>query len=78
MYPHKKNQKKKTPEEHKLLLKKRYIIEHVFSRVKNYYRIMVRKDKLLITYMGFYFLASMLAPKKWVVIISYIVSGEPL
>ena len=32
VYPHRRNQKEKTPKKHKVLLKKRYVVENVFSR----------------------------------------------
>jgi hypothetical protein len=60
VYPHKKNQKQKTSEEHKILLKDRYVIENVFAKLKVYNRLTVRKDKKECSYMGFLYLASML------------------
>lgn len=64
VYPHKQNQKIKTSEEHKILLKDRYVIENVFAKLKVYSRITIRKDKKESTYMGFLYLASMLIFKK--------------
>lgn len=46
IYPHKKNQKLKTAILHKQLLKSRYVIENVFSKLKTYTCICCRKDKL--------------------------------
>ena len=64
VYPHRQNQKVKTSEEHKILLKDRYVIENVFAKLKIYNRITVRKDKKECTYVGFLYLASMLIFKK--------------
>lgn len=64
VYPHKKNQKIKTPIKHKILLKKRYVIENVNAKLKVYDRICLRKDKKECTYMGFAYLAAMLTFKK--------------
>lgn len=64
VYPHKRNQIIKTSDEHKKLLKHRYVIENVFCKLKVYDRITVRKDKKECTYMGFAYLASMLFFKK--------------
>jgi len=64
VYPHKKNQKEKTPKKHKVYLNKRYVIENVYSKLKRYNRICIRKDKLDTTYLGFCFLASLLTFKK--------------
>jgi hypothetical protein len=63
-YPHKKNQKKKTPEKDKKLLSNRYIVENTFAHIKNFSRICIRKDKLEKTYMGFLFLGTILKFKK--------------
>lgn len=63
-YPHRCNQKIKTPEETKILLKKRYVIENVFAQLKSFDRICMRKDKLASTYKGFLFLAIILKFKK--------------
>lgn len=64
IYPHKRNQKHKTPILHKKLLKNRYVIENVFAKLKAYNRICCRKDKLICTFMGFAYLAAMLTFKK--------------
>lgn len=64
IYPHKKNQKQKTPLSHKKLLKGRYVIENVFAKLKVYGRICCRKDKLACTFMGFVYLSAMLIFKK--------------
>ena len=63
-YPHRRNQKIKTSEETKILLKKRYVIENVFAQLKSFDRICIRKDKLASTYKGFMFLAIILKFKK--------------
>jgi len=64
IYPHRKNQKVKTPEKSKQLLKKRYVIENVFAKLKRFNRICMRQDKLVSTYKGFIFLASIMLFKK--------------
>ena len=64
VYPHRRNQKEKTPKKHKVLLKKRYVVENVFSKLKQFNRICVRKDKLDTTYLGFCFLSLLLTFKK--------------
>jgi hypothetical protein len=64
VYPHRKNQRIKTPIKHKLLLKKRYVIENVNAKLKVYDRICLRKDRKECTYMGFAYLAAMLIFKK--------------
>ena len=50
--PKRKNQKEKNTEEEKQKLKTRYKIENWFSKLKNFNRILVRRDKLIKTYMG--------------------------
>jgi hypothetical protein len=64
VYPHRRNQKEKTPKKHKVLLRKRYVVENVFSKLKQFNRICVRKDKLDTTYLGFCFLSLLLTFKK--------------
>ena len=64
LYPHRKNQKIKTPKETKILLKNRYVIENVFAKLKKFDRICMRKDRLVTTFKGFLFLASILIFKK--------------
>ena len=64
VYPHRRNQKEKTPKKHKVLLKKRYVVENVFSKLKQFNRICIRKDKLDTTYLGFCFLSLLLTFKK--------------
>jgi len=59
-YPHRKNQKVKTPTETKKLLKNRYVIENVFAKLKRFDRICMRNDKLVSTFKGFIFLATIL------------------
>ena len=60
VYPHKKNQKIKTPQKHKILLRKRYVVENVNAKLKVYDRLCIRKDKKECTFMGFAYLAAML------------------
>jgi hypothetical protein len=50
------NQKIKNSNFEKEKLKIRYKIENWFSRLKNFNRILVRRDKLISTYMGFVYL----------------------
>jgi hypothetical protein len=64
IYPHRRNQKNKTPIEHKKILKKRYIIENVFAGLKHFDRICMRKDRLETTFIGFLFLATICMFKK--------------
>jgi len=64
VYPYRRNQKEKTPKKHKVLLRKRYVVENVFSKLKQFNRICIRKDKLDTTYLGFCFLSLLLTFKK--------------
>ena len=64
IYPHRKNQKQKTPPSSKRILKNRYVIENVFAKIKKFDRICMRKDHLESTYKGFIFLALILSFKK--------------
>lgn len=64
VYPHRKNQKIRTPKKSKILLKKRYVIENVFSKLKSFDRICLRKDKLECTFISFTYLAAILTFKK--------------
>ena len=54
-----KNQHKKNTTDEKLILKKRYIIENVFAKIKKFNRIHIRRDKLIVSYMGFVHIALM-------------------
>ncbi len=54
--PKKKNQKTKNTDEENEKLKIRYKIENWFSKLKNFNRILVRRDKLIKTFMGFVYL----------------------
>lgn len=54
--PKRKNQKVKNTDEEKQKLKIRYKIEILFSKLKNFNRILVRRDKLIKTFMGFVYL----------------------
>ena len=53
IHPQRKNQKEHTSLKNKKLLKKRYVIENVFQKLKRFDRICLRKDKLTITFTGF-------------------------
>lgn len=64
LYPHRKNQKISTPKRTKYFLKNRYVIENVFSTLKNFDRICLRKDKLTATFQGFLYLAAIITFKK--------------
>jgi len=55
--PKRKNQKKRSTILEKSKLKNRFKIEFLFSKVKIFNRIHVRRDSLMITYMGFFTLA---------------------
>ena len=58
--PYRRNQKKKLTRLEKTKLKKRIGVEQVFAGMKNYGRIMVRKDSKSSMYLGFMYLASLL------------------
>ena len=51
--PKRKKEKDKNTNEEKEKLKNRYKIEQWFSKLKNFNRILVRRDKLINTFMGF-------------------------
>ena len=53
-----KNQLIKNTENEINILKKRYKIENFFAKIKAYNRIHIRRDKLISSYLGFVFLAS--------------------
>lgn len=63
LYPQRKNEHKKTPLSTKKLMKKRYVIENVFQKLKRFDRVCVRKDKLTTTFNGFLLLATILTFK---------------
>ena len=50
------NQLKKNKQTENDLLKKRYKVENWFARLKNFNRVMVRRDKLITTFMGFVYI----------------------
>ena len=52
-----KNQKIQNNEDDKLKLSKRYKIENFFAKIKIFNRIHVRRDKKIVTYLGFVYLA---------------------
>ncbi|MGA9038924.1 MAG: transposase [Terriglobales bacterium] len=57
--PYRRNQtKKNTPEEIKKL-RQRGAVERMFARLKNYNRVHVRRDRNLVNYMGFVYLAAL-------------------
>ena len=56
--PKRKNQKSKNTDEEKEKLKIRYKVENWFSKLKNFNRIMIRRDRLINTFMGFVYLGS--------------------
>ena len=49
---------KNTPDD-KLKLKNRYKIENLFAKIKRFNRVHVRRDKLIVSYLGFVYLAFM-------------------
>ena len=55
--PKRKNQKGKNTESEKNKLKKRYKVENMFQKNKTYNRVLIRRDKLIATYMGFVYLS---------------------
>jgi hypothetical protein len=57
--PKRKNQLKQNTEAENKYLEKRGSIEMVFRNIKQYSRIMVRKDKYMKNYISFFFLAVM-------------------
>ena len=55
--PHKRNQKEKTPEKTKIILTKRYKVEHSIQQLKIFHRVSLRKDSHIEQYTSFVFLA---------------------
>lgn len=55
--PYRKNQKKRNCNKNKQKLKKRYVVEHANQKMKDYNRIYVRRDRLLITFKSFVYMA---------------------
>lgn len=53
--PYKKNQKLKNTKSELDLIKKRYLVENVFSWIQNYRRLRVRYEKNYLTYIEFYY-----------------------
>jgi poly-beta-hydroxyalkanoate depolymerase len=60
IHPNRKNQKENTTNNHKKLLKDRYVIENVFANLKRFNRICIRRDRLAVTFKGFLFLATLI------------------
>jgi hypothetical protein len=58
--PHRKNMKRKTNKRDKKHLKKRYTIENTIQTIKKYHRISIRRDKLMVTFKSFVYLATIL------------------
>ena len=54
-----KNQKEQNTEDNKAKLKNRYKIENLFAKIKVFNRIHVRRDKLIVSFMGFVHMAVM-------------------
>ena len=54
-----KNQKEQNTEENKSKLKNRYKIENLFAKIKAFNRIHIRRDKLIVSFMGFVYMAVM-------------------
>ena len=50
------NQLIRNTQNEKDLLKNRYKVENWFARLKNFNRVMVRRDKLITTFMGFVYI----------------------
>ena len=57
IFPKKRNQKEEISEEDIKILKKRYIVENVFSWIKNYRRIRNRYEHNIENYIGFCYLS---------------------
>lgn len=57
IYPYKKNQKCKNSNKHKQLLRKRHIVENVFSWIKNYKRLILRYEINISNYLSLWFIA---------------------
>lgn len=55
--PYRKNQDKTNTSEEKDKLKKRCKVEHLFAKIKRYNRVHVRKDRKMINYLGFVYMA---------------------
>jgi hypothetical protein len=55
--PKRTNQKIRNTEQEKIKIKKRSLIERWIGKIKNFNRVMVRRDKLIQTYMGFVYLS---------------------
>jgi hypothetical protein len=55
--PYRKNMKKKNTAKEKKILKTRHLVENSICKIKAFSRIHVRRDKKLINYMGFMYLA---------------------
>jgi len=60
IHPNRKNQKENTTNNHKKLLKGRYVIENVFAKLKRFDRICMRRERLAVTFKGFLFLATLI------------------
>ena len=69
--PKRKNQKEKNTESEKNKLKKRYKVENMFQKIKTYNRVLIRRDKLIATYMGFVYLACIIKFGKMYPILKY-------
>jgi len=52
-YPHRKNMKKKTPKRSKKHLMKRHTVENTIRTIKYNNRVVVRRDRLIKTYISF-------------------------
>ena len=59
IYPARKNQRIKNTTFELNLLKKRSIVEHFFSWLKNYRKVQIRHDKTVLSFTGFIYLASL-------------------
>ena len=54
-----KNQLVQNTVDEKQILKRRYKIENLFAKIKRFNRVHVRRDKLIVSYLGFVYLAFM-------------------
>ena len=60
IHPNRQKQKENISNNHKKLLKGRYVIENVFAKLKRFSRICIRREKLTVAFKGFLFLATLI------------------
>jgi transposase len=57
IFPYRKNQKKRNTKREKTKIKKRQVVEHANQKMKDYNRVYIRRDHLIVTYKGFVYMA---------------------